>query len=93
MELDPRSLIVASVMSAALMGVVSVTFARLHGEDRIIGAWGSGMLVIAMHGLRTFLGQQSRDVVGWGLTAADRRRFRRAYRDRDERRASIRSPA
>lgn len=83
------------------MGVVSVTFARLHGEDRIIGAWGSGMLVlaaallglalrgavpnwisaalansaviaalvIAMHGLRTFLGQQSRDVVGWGLTA------------------------
>jgi len=101
MELDPRSLIVASVMSAALMGVVSVVFARLRGEDRIIGTWGRAMLVlatgllvlalrgavpdwisialanstviaalvIAMHGMRVFLGQRPRDALGWGLTA------------------------
>ncbi len=47
MELDPRSLIVASVMSAALMGLVSVAFAHLRGEDRIIGTWGRAMLVLA----------------------------------------------
>ena len=102
MELDPRSLIVASVMSAALLGVVSVAFARLRGEDRIIGAWGRAMLVLAagllglalrgaippwisvalanaaviaalvmaMRGLRRFLGQRPQDLIGWGLTAA-----------------------
>jgi len=101
MELDPRSLIVASVMSATLLGVVSVAFARLRGEDRIIGAWGRAMLVLAaallglalrgaipswisvalanaaviaalvmaMHGLRRFLGQRPQDLIGWGLTA------------------------
>lgn len=100
MELDTRSLIAASVMSAALMGAVSVAFARLRGEDRIIGAWGQAMLllaaalfglalrggipdwisivvantaviaalVLAMRGLRLFLGSRPRDAIGWSLT-------------------------
>jgi diguanylate cyclase (GGDEF)-like protein len=89
-------------MSAALMGVVSVAIGRLRGEDRIIGAWGQAMLllaagllglalrgaipdwisiavantaviaslVLAMRGLRRFLGSKPRDALGWTLTGA-----------------------
>lgn len=101
MDLDPRSLIAASVMNAALLGVVSVAFAQLRGSNRIIGAWGRAMLllaaallglalrgaipdwisiaaantaaiaalVLAMRGLRLFLGTGPKDLVGWTLTA------------------------
>jgi len=102
MELDPRTLIVASLLSAGLMGAVSLAFATLRGSSRIIGRWGMAMLVlaagllglalrgvipdwmsmalsstiivaalvIAMRGLRLFLGSAPRDLLGWGLTAA-----------------------
>ncbi len=48
MELDPRSLVVASLLSATLLGTVSLAFATLRGSSRIIGAWGKAMLVLAI---------------------------------------------
>jgi len=48
MELDARSLIVASVLSAGLMGGISVGFAALRGPTRIVGAWGAAILVLAL---------------------------------------------
>lgn len=47
MELDPRTLIVASLLSALLLGSVSIAFASMRGSSRIIGAWGIAMLVLA----------------------------------------------
>ena len=47
MELDTRTLIVASLLSAGLMGAVSLAFATLRGASRIIGRWGKAMLVLA----------------------------------------------
>ena len=47
MELDPRTLVVASLLSAVLLGSVSLAFATLSGESRIIGGWGKAMLVLA----------------------------------------------
>ena len=47
MELDPRSLVAASVLSAVLMGSVSIVFAALSGSSRIIGSWGAAMLLLA----------------------------------------------
>jgi len=48
MELDPRTLIVASLLVASLMGAVSLVFANMQGgRSRLIGAWGGAMLVIA----------------------------------------------
>lgn len=47
MELDPRTLIVASVLSALLLGSVSIAFATMRGSSRVIGAWGIAMLVLA----------------------------------------------
>lgn len=62
MELDPRTLIVASLVSAGLFGVISIAFARLQDTTRFIGAWGAGMLVLSV-GL---LGLALRDVLpGW----------------------------
>lgn len=46
MELDPRSLVIASVVSALLLGAVSLSFATVRGSSRIIGAWGTAMLVL-----------------------------------------------
>jgi len=48
MELDPRSIVIASVLNASLLGAVSIGFARLAGSDRIIGAWGRAALVLAV---------------------------------------------
>ena len=48
MDLDARSLIVASLLSAGLMGAVSVAFAALRGPTRIVGAWGAAILVLAL---------------------------------------------
>ncbi len=48
MELDTRSLIVASMLSAGLMGAVSVAFAALRGPTRIVGAWGAAILVLSL---------------------------------------------
>lgn len=49
MELDPRSLIVASLLVATLMGAVSLVFANMQGgRSRLIGAWGGAMLVVAV---------------------------------------------
>jgi diguanylate cyclase (GGDEF)-like protein len=59
MELDPRTLVVASLLSAALLGAVSLAFATLRRESRIIGGWGKAMLVLAL-GL---LGLVLRDVI------------------------------
>ena len=65
MELDPRSLVVASVLSAVLMGSVSIVFAALSGSSRIIGSWGRAMLLLAF-GL---LGLGMRDYVPLWLSA------------------------
>jgi diguanylate cyclase (GGDEF)-like protein len=65
MELDPRSLVVASVLSAVLMGSVSIGFAALSGSSRIIGPWGRAMLLLAF-GL---LGLGMRDYVPLWLSA------------------------
>ena len=58
MELDPRTLIVASLVSAALLGSVSIVFAAMRGSSRVIGGWGvvmlllaAGMLGLALRGL------------------------------------------
>lgn len=101
MDLDPRSLVVASVLSALLLGVVSLGFALVRGSSRIMGSWGAAMLVLALgllglalrgiipnwlsaavantaiiaafvlaiRGLRLFLGSAPRDFAGWALTA------------------------
>jgi diguanylate cyclase (GGDEF)-like protein len=47
MDLDPRSIVFASLLSAVLLGGVSVGFATVRGSSRIIGAWGWAMLVLA----------------------------------------------
>ena len=65
MELDPRSLVVASVLTALLLGSVSIAFALLSGSSRIIGSWGKAMLVLAV-GL---LGLAMRDYVPLWLSA------------------------
>ena len=65
MELDPRSIVVTSVLSAFLLGVVSVGFATVRGSSRIIGGWGNAMLVLAA-GL---LGLGLRDYVPFWLSA------------------------
>lgn len=102
MELDPRTLVVASLLSALLLGSVSLAFATLRGSSRVVGAWGKAMLllalgllglalrgtipdwlsaaagntaivgglVLAMRGLRLFLGSMPQDAFGWGMTAA-----------------------
>ncbi len=46
MELDPRTLIVASVVVAAVLGLASIAFSRLRGGSRLIGAWGRAMLLL-----------------------------------------------
>jgi diguanylate cyclase (GGDEF)-like protein len=66
MELDPRTLVVASLLSAALLGSVSLAFATLRGESRIIGGWGKAMLVLAT-GL---LGLALRDIIPLWVSAA-----------------------
>lgn len=99
MELDPRTLIVASLLTAGLMGAVSLAFATSRGSSRVIGNWGMAMLVLAagllglvlrglipdwismavantviisamvlaIRGLRLFLGSTPRDLLGWSL--------------------------
>lgn len=47
MELDPRTLIVASLLIAVLLGTVSLAFATIRGSSRIMGAWGRAMLLLA----------------------------------------------
>ncbi|MEO8717187.1 MAG: GGDEF domain-containing protein [Burkholderiales bacterium] len=47
MELDPRTLIVASLLTAGLMGAVALIFATVRGATRVIGNWGKAMLVLA----------------------------------------------
>lgn len=66
MELDPRTLVVASLLSAVLLGSVSLAFATLRGESRIIGGWGKAMLVVAS-GL---LGLALRDIIPDWTSAA-----------------------
>jgi diguanylate cyclase (GGDEF)-like protein len=66
MELDPRTLVVASLLSAVLLGSISLAFATLRGESRIIGGWGKAMLVVAS-GL---LGVALRDAIPLWVSAA-----------------------
>jgi diguanylate cyclase (GGDEF)-like protein len=47
MELDPRTLVVASLLLATLLGTVSLAFATVRGSSRIVGAWGKSMLLLA----------------------------------------------
>jgi len=47
MELDPRSLIFASLMDSALLGAISLMFAGTQRDTRAIGGWGAAMLVLA----------------------------------------------
>ena len=47
MELDTRSLIVASLMVSALLGAISLLFAGTQRGTRAIGGWGVAMLVLA----------------------------------------------
>jgi diguanylate cyclase (GGDEF)-like protein len=65
MELDPRTLVVGSVLSALLLGSVSLAFATLSGSQRIIASWGMAMLVLAL-GL---LGLGLRDEIPFWLSA------------------------
>lgn len=65
MELDPRTLVVASVLAALLLGSVSIAFAQVQGSSHIIGAWGRAMLVLAI-GL---LGLALRDAIPLWLSA------------------------
>lgn len=65
MELDPRTLVVASVVSALLLGSVSIAFATLSGSQRIIASWGTAMLVLGL-GL---LGLGLRDQIPFWLSA------------------------
>jgi diguanylate cyclase (GGDEF)-like protein len=99
MELDPRTLIVASLLTAGLMGAVSLGFATLRGSSRVIGSWGKallvlaagllglslrglipdwisialantaivGAMVLAIRGLRVFLGSKPRDLMALAL--------------------------
>lgn len=48
MELDPRTLVVVSLVCATLLGSVSLVFATMQGSSRVIGAWGAGMLLLAL---------------------------------------------
>lgn len=57
MELDPRTLIAASMLVSAVLGLASVVFSMLRGGTRLIGAWGwamlllsAGLLLIALRG-------------------------------------------
>ncbi len=47
-ELDTRTLIVACVLGATLMGSVSLVYARVNGAARVIGDWGGAVLVMAL---------------------------------------------
>ena len=47
MELDTRSLIIASLMDSALLGGISLMFAGTQRGARAIGGWGAAMLVLA----------------------------------------------
>jgi diguanylate cyclase (GGDEF)-like protein len=66
MELDPRSLIAASVLSAVLLGTVSVAFAALRGPTRIVGDWGVAILTFAAGLLGLALRERIPD---WGSVA------------------------
>ena len=48
MELDPRSLVVAGLMDAALLGVIALVFASREGATRTIGTWGAAMVTLAI---------------------------------------------
>jgi diguanylate cyclase (GGDEF)-like protein len=48
MELDTRTLIIASVLSAALLGAISLLFAGVQRGTRAIGKWGSAMILLAV---------------------------------------------
>lgn len=47
MELDSRTLIVASLLVAGVMGAFSLVFATMQGSTRVIALWGTAVLVIA----------------------------------------------
>jgi diguanylate cyclase (GGDEF)-like protein len=47
MELDSRTLIIASVLNAALLGVISLLFAEVQRGTRAIGKWGGAMILLA----------------------------------------------
>lgn len=48
MTLDPRTLVVAGLMDAALLGVIAIVFASREGATRTIGAWGVAMVTLAL---------------------------------------------
>jgi diguanylate cyclase (GGDEF)-like protein len=48
MELDPRTLVVAGLMDAALLGVLALWFASREGAIRTIGTWGAAMVTLAV---------------------------------------------
>jgi len=74
MELDPRTLVISSLLSAVLLGGVSVGFAAVRGGSRIIGAWGQAMLVLAAGllglGLRGYIPLWLSAIVGNALIVA-----------------------
>jgi diguanylate cyclase (GGDEF)-like protein len=47
MALDPRTLVVASLLAAAMLGTISLAFATMRGSSRVIGPWGKAMLLLA----------------------------------------------
>ncbi|MGE0874605.1 MAG: GGDEF domain-containing protein [Burkholderiales bacterium] len=47
MILDTRSLVVASLLVATLMGAVSLVVARMQGGTRLVASWGLAILVLA----------------------------------------------
>jgi diguanylate cyclase (GGDEF)-like protein len=66
LELDPRTLVVASLVCATLMGSVSLAFATMQGTSRVIGAWGRAMLLLALG----MLGLALRDLIPDWLSIA-----------------------
>lgn len=47
MELDPRTIVVGSLISATLLGGISLGFGLLRPSTRLIGNWGIATLVLA----------------------------------------------
>jgi diguanylate cyclase (GGDEF)-like protein len=47
MELDTRTLVVASLLVATVMGTFSLGFATMQGNTRVIADWGTAVLVLA----------------------------------------------
>ena len=70
MELDPRTLVVACLMDAALLGVIALAFASREGTTRTIGTWGAAMVTLAIGLSGIALRDLVPDIVSVGIANA-----------------------